>query len=59
MRREDAERLGLSGTVEPFRIGTVRYTSTDRLHRKNEAAEEVPVLVQPSDFLADVQLYLV
>lgn len=50
--REDAERLGLSGTVQPFQVGTVRYTSTDRLHRKSELAEEVPVRVQPSDFLA-------
>lgn len=49
---EDAEQYGLTGEVEPFRVGTVRYTSTDRLHRKNEDAELVPVYVQPSDFLA-------
>jgi len=30
----------------------VRYTSTDRLHRKSQKAEKVPVFVQPSDFLA-------
>lgn len=50
--KEDAERLGLTGTVEPFQIGTIRYTSTDRLHRRDERAEIVPVRVQPSDFLA-------
>ncbi len=50
--REDAERLGLGGEIEPFRIGSVRYTSTDRLHRRDQRAEIVPVLVQPSDFLA-------
>jgi hypothetical protein len=50
--REDAERLGLTGEIKPFRIGTVRYTSTDRLHRRDPRAEIVPVFVQPSDFLA-------
>lgn len=50
--REDAQRLGLSGEIQPFRIGTVRYTSTDRLHRRDARAESVPVFVQPSDFLA-------
>jgi len=49
---EDAQRLGLSGEIQPFRIGSVRYTSTDRLHRRDPRAEIVPVLVQPSDFLA-------
>ena len=37
--------------VEPFRIGTVRYTSTDRLHR-NTQEEMVPFNIQPSDFLS-------
>jgi len=50
--REDAQRLGLRGDIPPFRIGTVRYTSTDRLHRRDARAEIVPVSVQPSDFLA-------
>jgi len=50
--KEAAEQFGLEGEPEPFRIGTVRYTSTDRLHRKSEKAVEVPVFVQPSDFLA-------
>ena len=50
--REMAEQLGLKGEIKPFRIGTVRYTSTDRLHRRNPRAAKVPVLVQPADFLA-------
>lgn len=47
----EAAALGLKKPIEPFQIGTVRYTSTDRLHRAG-AAEKVPVRVQPSDFLA-------
>lgn len=50
--REMAEQLGLKGEIKPFQIGTVRYTSTDRLHRRNVRAEKVPVFVQPADFLA-------
>lgn len=50
--REAALQMGLSGEPAPFRIGTVRYTSTDRLHRRDQRAEKVPVFVQPSDFLA-------
>lgn len=50
--REMAEQLGLKGEIKPFRIGTVRYTSTDRLHRRHVRAEKVPVFVQPADFLA-------
>ncbi len=50
--REDAQRLGLQGEIKPFRIGSVRYTSTDRLHRRSQGAEIVGVRVQPSDFLA-------
>ena len=45
------EQLGFGTAIEPFRIGAVRYTSTDRLHRVN-ADEQVPVRVQPSDYLA-------
>ena len=37
--------------VEPFKIGTVRYTSTDRLHRGQQEML-VPFNIQPSDFLA-------
>lgn len=43
--------LGIQGDVEPFKIGTVRYTSTDRLHRTDET-KLVPFTIQPSDFLA-------
>ena len=50
--REAAIQIGLRGEPAPFQIGTVRYTSTDRLHRKSQNAEMVPVFVQPSDFLA-------
>lgn len=50
--REMAQQLGLEGEIKPFQIGTVRYTSTDRLHRRNARAEKVPVFVQPADFLA-------
>lgn len=48
---EEAEQLGITTPIPPFQIGTVRYTSTDRLHRRDDA-EKVPVGIQPSDFLA-------
>ena len=44
-------RLGVTKEVEPFKIGTVRYTSTDRLNRNNPE-DLVPFMIQPSDFLA-------
>ncbi len=47
----EARQLDLQRPIEPFRIGTVRYTSTDRLHRRDET-EQVPVCIQPADFLA-------
>lgn len=50
--REAAQQAGLTGEPEPFKIGSVRYTSTDRMHRKSQRAQEVPVSIQPSDFLA-------
>lgn len=50
--REAAKQIGLQAEPAPFQIGTVRYTSTDRLHRRSQNAEKVPVFVQPSDFLA-------
>lgn len=50
--REMAEQLGLKGEIKPLRIGTVRYTSTDRLHRRDQRSQKVPVFVQPADFLA-------
>lgn len=43
--------LGITKEVEPFKIGTVRYTSTDRLNRDNPN-DLVPFMIQPSDFLA-------
>jgi hypothetical protein len=49
--KEDFAALGIKGEIEPFKIGTVRYTSTDRLHRSNEK-DKVPFYIQPSDFLA-------
>ena len=49
--REDFASLGIEGEIEPFKIGTVRYTSTDRLHRSKEE-DKVPFYIQPSDFLA-------
>ena len=48
---EDFRELGITSEVTPFKIGTVRYTSTDRLHRASET-ENVPFYIQPSDFLA-------
>lgn len=48
---EEFKELGLPKKVEPFPIGTVRYTSTDRLHRSNEE-DYVQFSIQPSDFLA-------
>lgn len=49
--KEDFKELGITKEVEPFKIGTVRYTSTDRLHRSN-MSDLVPFSIQPSDFLA-------
>lgn len=48
---EDAQQLGIEKPIAPFQIGTVRYTSTDRLHRRADD-DKVPVRIQPSDFLA-------
>ncbi|NBG88133.1 ATP-binding protein [Isachenkonia alkalipeptolytica] len=48
---EDAKELGFEKPIDPIRLGTVRYTSTDRLHRSTEE-DKVPFFVQPSDFLA-------
>ena len=48
---EEAKKTGFKKKPVPLEIGTVRYTSTARLHR---AANQptVPVRVQPSDFFA-------
>jgi hypothetical protein len=48
---KEAEELGLDKTINPIPIGVVRYTSTDRLHRKR-APTAVRVFLQPADFLA-------
>lgn len=48
---DTARSLDLTKPIAPIRIGTVRYTSTDRLHRGTDE-EEVPVYIQPADFLA-------
>lgn len=49
--KAEFKSLGIEGEVQPFKIGTVRYTSTDRLHRENPS-DLVPFMIQPSDFLA-------
>jgi len=48
---EDFKDLGITTVVKPFKIGTVRYTSTDRLHRSKDESK-VPFFIQPSDFLS-------
>lgn len=47
----DAQAMGFRSLPCPFDIGTVRYTSSDRLHRGGDETL-VPVGIQPSDFLA-------
>lgn len=47
----DAAALGIKGPIQPFLVGTVRYTSTDRQHRRDEG-EHVPFYIAPSDLLA-------
>lgn len=49
--QQEAQQLGIANPIQPFRVGTVRYTSTDRLHRGQDA-EKVAVFIQPSDLLA-------
>ena len=48
---EEAKRAGFRSVPSPIHIGTVRYTSTDRLQRQG-SQEKVDVYVQPADFLA-------
>jgi len=48
---EEAKRLDLKGELPKFPIGTVRYTSTDRLHRA-EANDRVVFNLNAIDFLA-------
>lgn len=49
--KEELTLLGINKELQPFEIGTVRYTSTDRLHRAN-AVDRIAFHIQPSDFLA-------
>lgn len=49
--KEDFKNLGITSEVKTFKIGTVRYTSSDRLQR-SDAEIKVPVEIQPSDFLS-------
>jgi len=48
---KNAKELGLSKSIDPIPIGSIRYTSTDRLHRKLSESS-VKVFLNPSDFLA-------
>jgi len=48
---EEARRLGLPGAMPSFPIGTVRYSSTDRLHR-GEDAGQAAFNLNATDFLA-------
>lgn len=48
---DESKKSGFKKLPSPIRIGTVRYTSTARLHRGPDEPL-VQVTVQPSDFLA-------
>ncbi|ENM5905233.1 DUF87 domain-containing protein [Vibrio mimicus] len=48
---EEALKSGFHSMPSPIEIGTVRYTSTARLHRGDQEIL-VPVNIQPTDFLA-------
>jgi hypothetical protein len=49
--QEEAKKAGFNQLPPPLEVGTVRYTSTARLHR-GQSQPLVPVRVQPSDFFA-------
>lgn len=49
--QEEGKRLGLTASLPRFPIGTVRYTSTDRLHR-SLATDRVIFYINAIDFLA-------
>ncbi len=49
--QDEAQRLGIKGTLPRFPIGTVRYTSADRLHRGKEG-DKVVFYLNAIDFLA-------
>ncbi|WP_200878004.1 ATP-binding protein [Burkholderia paludis] len=49
--REEAVKAGFKTAPSPIHIGSVRYTSTARMHRgPNEPL--VPVMIHPTDFLS-------
>ncbi|MBH8583869.1 MULTISPECIES: ATP-binding protein [unclassified Thermoactinomyces] len=48
---ENAKEQGFTKLLPPIQIGTVRYTSTDRLHRSSKE-KNVPFTIFPYDFLA-------
>lgn len=48
---DEALKAGFKEVPRPIDIGTVRYTSTDRLHR-GVSEPKVKVQIQPADFLA-------
>lgn len=48
---EEAKKSGFNKMPSDIEIGTVRYTSTQRLHRAN-SEELVVVKIQPTDFLS-------
>ncbi|KOX63730.1 ATPase [Pseudomonas psychrophila] len=48
---DEALKAGFQDTPQPINIGTVRYTSTARLHR-GVGEQLVRVEIQPADFLA-------
>jgi hypothetical protein len=45
------ERLGITADIRPIRLGTVRYTASDRMHRASKK-DEVDVYMWPADFVA-------
>ncbi|WP_283011808.1 ATP-binding protein [Cronobacter turicensis] len=47
---DEAKKAGFSDVPQPIEIGSVRYTSTNRLQR--DSGESVRVEIQPADFLA-------
>jgi hypothetical protein len=48
---DEANKAGFKKMPSPIHIGSVRYTSTARLHRGKDEPK-VDVLIQPTDFLA-------
>jgi hypothetical protein len=49
--RDEAIKAGFKDTPQPIDVGTVRYTSTARLHR-GPGEQPVRVQIQPADFLS-------